>query len=212
MKTPRNGKRIVRAANHAIEKFATAESIEPRLLMSAAVLALTDIAQFSSSLGHGAAAGVIRDTSGNLYGTTTLGGTNNLGTVYKVANGSGAITTIASFTSASGCNPTADLVMDAAGNLYGTTPYGGANNLGTVYEVAAGGSSVTRLASFTSAANDLASVKLVVDSHGNLFGYNPIWRARRAKAAFSKSSRAAAASPRLHRSAMPLARFLARGW
>ncbi len=165
MKTPAHGKRLVR--------HAAVEAMEPRLLMSGVGFTLTDLAPFTTSVGHQSAAGLVRDASGNLYGTTTLGGTNNLGTVFKVANGSGAVTTVASFSATSGCYPTADLVMDSSGNLYGTTPYGGASGVGTVYEITSGSSAVTRLASFTSAANDVASVKLVVDSHGNLYGTTP---------------------------------------
>jgi len=87
--------------------------------------------------------GLLRDTAGNLYGTTYGGGANNKGTVFKLDR-SGHETVLYSFCSASNCtdgsgaNPGLD--QDAAGNLYGTTSYGGAVNSngfsgGTVFEL-----------------------------------------------------------------------------
>ena len=92
-------------------------------------------------------AGVIRDASGNLYGTTTHGGANlgsgqGAGTVFKLAppaQSGGPWTEIVlySFCSAAawadGQDPEAGLIQDAAGNLYGTTYGGGAHNYGTVF-------------------------------------------------------------------------------
>ena len=48
------------------------------------------------------------------------------------------LTTLASFTGANGYWVDGSLIVDASGNLYGTTYYGGANDQGTVFEVAAG--------------------------------------------------------------------------
>ena len=85
------------------------------------------------------AAGLIEDTAGNLYGTTSLGGTNSGGTVFKV-NSTGNETVLYSFCSAANCTdgqaPSGGLIEDSAGNLYGTTSGGGAhNNSGTVFKV-----------------------------------------------------------------------------
>jgi len=74
-----------------------------------------------------AAAGVVRDPAGNLYGTTDSGGASNLGTVYKV-DASGRESVIYSFADfADGASPNTGVVRDLAGNLYGTTVAGGAN-------------------------------------------------------------------------------------
>src|SRR5579863_1429085 len=74
-------------------------------------------------------AGVILDSAGNIYGTTFDGGagTQCCGVVYKLDT-SGVETVLHTFEGSDGAGPTAPLLMDSAGNLYGTTAYGG--NLG----------------------------------------------------------------------------------
>jgi uncharacterized repeat protein (TIGR03803 family) len=79
-------------------------------------------------------AGVIRDSAGNLYGTTTLGGLGS-GVVFKLDT-SGQETVLYSFTGgADGSIPYGGLTLDSAGNLYGTTYYGGTANAGVVYKL-----------------------------------------------------------------------------
>jgi uncharacterized repeat protein (TIGR03803 family) len=76
--------------------------------------------------------------SGNtLYGSAPLGGSDGYGVVFEVDIKTGAETVLYTFTGKSdGANPTAGLVRDKKGNLYGTTPSGGAHTLyGTVFEV-----------------------------------------------------------------------------
>jgi uncharacterized repeat protein (TIGR03803 family) len=69
-------------------------------------------------------AGVIRDSAGNFYGTTYEGGAYNAGTVYKLDT-AGNFTLLYNFTDGSdGGYPQAGLVMDSAGNLYGTATFG----------------------------------------------------------------------------------------
>jgi uncharacterized repeat protein (TIGR03803 family) len=85
-------------------------------------------------------AGVVRDAAGNLYGTTTAGGGSGCGTVFKLAPGvSGKWTekVLHSFEkdTQDGCVPLAGLIVDKAGNLYGTAYYGGAYNDGAVFEL-----------------------------------------------------------------------------
>ncbi len=80
--------------------------------------------------------GVIRDSAGNLYGTTETGGSSlDFGTVFKL-DSSGNETVLHSFTGyADGSRPFAGVVLDGAGNLYGTTQAGGAFADGTVFKV-----------------------------------------------------------------------------
>ena len=72
-----------------------------------------------------------------------------------------------------GQGPVAGLIMDAQGNLYGTTKYGGANtNVGTVFEIAAGTNAETVLYSFGSNSTDGSQpqASLISDAQGNLYG------------------------------------------
>jgi uncharacterized repeat protein (TIGR03803 family) len=81
-------------------------------------------------------AGVVRDSAGNLYGTTIGGGTYGAGTVFKLDN-TGKETVLHSFGGGTdGSEPFAGLIRDAAGKLYGNTCYGGNyTGWGTVFEV-----------------------------------------------------------------------------
>lgn len=75
----------------------------------------------------------------NIYGTTTTGGTNNAGTVYQFTPWH-QLTTLYSFCSKANCadgqNPETALTQGKDGNFYGTTAVGGANNFGTVWNLA----------------------------------------------------------------------------
>ena len=110
----------------------------------------------------------MQDAAGNLYGTADEGGTYDDGTVFEIAKGSGTITTLANFDYTDGADPKGGMVLDAAGNLYGTTEYGGGGGYGTVFEIVKGSDTITTLASFNSA--DGPDGGLVLDAAGNLYG------------------------------------------
>jgi len=114
--------------------------------------------------------GVIRDSVGNSYGTTALGGASGAGTVFKIAS-SGKKTILHSFRGGSdGEYPSAGLIRDSAGNLYGTTYSGGTSNWGTVFRIDAKGHE-TVLYSFAAGSDGASPVAgLVRDSSGNLYG------------------------------------------
>jgi len=144
------------------------ECLEPRITPS---YTLSTLATFNGSNGADLLAGLIEDSSGNLFGTTYSGGANNDGTVYEVAHGSGTVTTLATFNGTNGAQPIASLIEDSGGNLFGTTFYGGTNDIGTVFEVAQGSGTITTLASFKGTiANHPSNGSLIEDSSGNLFG------------------------------------------
>src|SRR6202453_4249918 len=115
-------------------------------------------------------ASVTRDAAGNLYGTAALGGIANRGVVFKV-NSEGQETLLYSFTGgADGGYPYSGVIRDTAGNLYGTTTYGGGADLGVVYKVDATGHE-TVLHSFTGAADGgHPNAGLILDAKGNLYG------------------------------------------
>jgi len=114
--------------------------------------------------------GVIRDSAGNLYGTTDGAGGPGLGTVYKV-DAHGALTILHTFTKGTndGAVPYSGLVQDAAGNLYGTTYRGGKFDMGTVFKIDPKGKE-TVLYSFAGADGSNPSATLILDSAGNLYG------------------------------------------
>ena len=123
-------------------------------------------------------AGLIEDASGNLYGTTSLGGANKGGTVFKL-DSAGNYTVLYSFCSQANCadgwGPYAGLIEDAAGNLYGTTFWGGSAiiNGGTVFKLDSAGN-YTVLHTFCSQANCTdgyhAYGGLIKDASGNFYG------------------------------------------
>jgi len=132
-------------------------------------------------------ASVIFDSSGNLYGTSG-GGTDGAGTVFKLTPGSKGVwteTILYDFSGgADGASPAASLIFDSAGNLYGTTEYGGESNCngqenntcGTVFKLTLSGSgkwSETVLHTFTYSDGAYPLSNLVFDSAGNLYGTTP---------------------------------------
>ncbi len=116
---------------------------------------------------HGA---LVLDSLGNLYGTTSSGGSAGFGTVFKI-DASGVETVLYSFTGSDGANPYAGLVMDSTGKLYGTTENGGTFGLGTVFEINTGGSQSV-VHNFAGGATDGADPRasLILDPDGNLYG------------------------------------------
>jgi len=118
-------------------------------------------------------AGLTADSSGNLYGTTEVGGPSGVGTVFQLSK-SGKETVLYSFTGGSdGCYPTGGLLRDKAGNFYGTaSECGGTGKYGTVFKLSknrqftvlhgfAGGSSDGRFPQFTT---------VLMDKAGNIYG------------------------------------------
>ncbi len=120
--------------------------------------------------GSGPYAGVTLDTSGNLYGTTEGGGSAGLGTVYKLST-SGQETVLHSFVGGTdGSNPYSGVTIDSAGNLYGTTYYGGLSNAGVVWKITQSGqeSVLYTFSGRPDGANPYAG--LTLGPSGNLYG------------------------------------------
>lgn len=118
--------------------------------------------------------GVVFDQQGNLYGATTAGGAHDGGTVFQLApsNGGWTFSLLYSF-SGNGGGPVNNLVMDAAGNLYGTTSADGAHGLGSVFELSRDGGSwsYNDLHDFTGGSDGSNPNGVVtLDINGNLYG------------------------------------------
>lgn len=127
---------------------------------------------------------LVQDASGNLYGTTIGDLTNGYGVVYKLSSnsdGSWSTTILHAFNKTDGAYPSAGLILDAAGNLYGTTRGGGntacqtygPSGCGVVFQVApaSGGTwKYSVLHKFTGPDGMYPFGELVLDKSGNLYG------------------------------------------
>ena len=145
--------------------------------------AMTTVADFTGTTsltnnarGSNPQARLFNDGAGNLWGTTFAGGSSNKGTVFKVNVTTGAMTTVVDFTgttsltdNARGSSPDGGLVSDTAGNLWGTTEYGGLHGCGTVFELNTTSGTITKVVDFPTRywkpAGDLVS-----DGAGNFWG------------------------------------------
>jgi uncharacterized repeat protein (TIGR03803 family) len=122
-------------------------------------------------------AGLVMDAAGNLYGTVSNGGSSFNGAVFKMSQSNGVWTETVLYSfggGTDGATPEASLLMDSAGNLYGTTYAGGAHGLGTVFKLSHpnGVWKEIVLHSFAGGAADGANPQadLIMDREGNLYG------------------------------------------
>jgi uncharacterized repeat protein (TIGR03803 family) len=113
--------------------------------------------------------GVTFDTQGNLYGSTVHGGTSSYGTIYKISS-AGVESVLYSFTnSVDGGAPATSLILDGAGNLYGTTPLG-INSSGTVFQLNKQGTLNTLNTFGVQLDGSNPSGALLLDTQGDLYG------------------------------------------
>lgn len=121
--------------------------------------------------------GLVRDAFGNLYGTATYSGVYGNGVVFKLSpssTGTWKFAVIHAFEGGQdGAYPYSQLVLDASGNLYGTTDEGGQYNWGVVFRLspAAGEDwNETLLYTFTGGSDGGFPRSVILDSAGNLYG------------------------------------------
>jgi|SRR4051812_23011291 uncharacterized repeat protein (TIGR03803 family) len=134
----------------------------------------------SETDGYEPLASLLFDRMGNLYGTTFLGGSSNYGTVFKLKPGPGSHwteTILHNFQNdgIDGHFVYDALIMDAFGNLYGTSNSGGPGNVGTVFKLSAttgGFWTETILHDFSITGTDgyYPYASLVLDASGSLYG------------------------------------------
>ena len=119
---------------------------------------------------------LITDQSGNLYGTTSGGGSNGRGTVFEISpsNGGWSFKTIYTFQSGND-GSYSGLVIDPSGNLYGTQHTGGAFNVGDIFELSPSNGVwiYTDLHDFSGGDGRFPDTALARDANGNLYGTTP---------------------------------------
>lgn len=125
----------------------------------------------------GSAGRLLLDLAGNLYGVATVGGANGAGVAFELSGtptGEWNLTPLYPFKGQPDAGfPYGALSFDAAGNLYGTTYYAGANGIGSVYKLFRdiGGWQEMVLYNFAGGNDGSGPISnLVVDAAGNLFG------------------------------------------
>src|ERR1700692_3831409 len=122
------------------------------------------------------AGGLVKDLAGNLYGTTRAGGDLSCdpgigcGTIFKL-DPTGHLTVLQRFHGTDGTGPNGDLLLDPAGNLYGTTIVGGQASAGTVFKVDTITGHLTVLHSFSGKEGGGQPFGgVVLDGAGNIYG------------------------------------------
>jgi uncharacterized repeat protein (TIGR03803 family) len=120
---------------------------------------------------------VVFDQAGNIYGTTSSGGSYGSGTVYELSPSGGGWTETVLYSfqgNNDGATPIAGVVFDNAGNLYGTTALGGIHGYGTIYKLTPSPSGWTKNTlydfPFYGSAGIVPAGGLIFDSSGNLYG------------------------------------------
>jgi uncharacterized repeat protein (TIGR03803 family) len=137
--------------------------------------------RFNGTDGFGPGGSVTIDAGGNLYGTTEGGGNHDYGIVFELSpgrNGKWKETILHRFNGSDGSSPSSNLIFDAAGNLYGTTLFGGLNictphGCGTAFELmpSTGGKWTEKvLVKFQGMKGQFPSAPLIFDNAGNLYG------------------------------------------
>jgi uncharacterized repeat protein (TIGR03803 family) len=129
--------------------------------------------------GSGPTGDVLYDGKGNLYGTTSQGGSHSsasnacCGTVWKYSLSTGQLTTLVNFDGdtvpADGISPGSGVTLDSKGNIFGTTGQGGSFSDGLVWEYSSSGA-LSTLATFNGTNGQSPAGNLVFDSSGNLWG------------------------------------------
>ncbi len=111
---------------------------------------------------------LVLGSDGNLYGTTSNGGDNSVGTIFEVTP-DGVLNTLYSFSYSGGNEPFTGLMQANDGNFYGTTSQGGGYDVGIVYRMTPGGI-VTKIHSFAGWDGVPPSGTLILATDGYLYG------------------------------------------
>ncbi|HZZ71179.1 MAG TPA: choice-of-anchor tandem repeat GloVer-containing protein [Pirellulales bacterium] len=128
------------------------------------------LTSFNGTNGGSPQGRLLLGSGGILYGTTTSGGAQNAGTIFRFDTATNSLVSLISFAGPNGQYPNAGLIADAAGNLYGTTQGGGLYNKGTIFKLDAATNTLISLYSFDGTTGRLPLSDLLIDANGNLYG------------------------------------------
>jgi uncharacterized repeat protein (TIGR03803 family) len=131
---------------------------------------LTNLVSFNGTNGSYPGSTLAVDENGDLYGTTSRGGTANKGTVFKFSTSTNTLSTIATFTGQNGDRPNGALTLDSSGNLFGTTVSGGQYDKGTIYRLSTVTNTLSSLVSFNGPNGAWPHAGMIMDARGNLYG------------------------------------------
>jgi uncharacterized repeat protein (TIGR03803 family) len=140
------------------------------MLSTAYAQTYSTVYTFDGNVGKFPGASLVQGRDGNLYGTTSEGGTFGLGTVFRIGSDGSRFTALHNFAGSDGSYP-AGLVLATDGNFYGTASGGTLGN-GVIYRINSSGS-LTILYNFTGGADGSSPVNsLVQGTDGNFYGAN----------------------------------------
>lgn len=128
------------------------------------------IYDFDSLNGKRPYGGFCRLSDGNLYGLTALGGQQNMGVLFKFNPDSNVFTKLYDFDLPNGARPYGTLLNPGNDTLYGTTFWGGLNNMGVIFKFNPMNNTYTKLYDFDSTNGKWAYGAMIQGSNGKLFG------------------------------------------
>ncbi len=130
----------------------------------------TDVYSFDHPTGYIPWSGVTEGPNGKLYGVTVDGGANNDGVLYSYDINSNVYTDVHDFLNISGAYPYSPPILHSNGYLYGTTRYGGVNNMGVIYRYDVSTNSYVHVVNFNGVNGAYANGSLIEGANGILYG------------------------------------------
>jgi uncharacterized repeat protein (TIGR03803 family) len=124
----------------------------------------------SASTGRNPSGSLVEGSDGYLYGMASSGGTNNLGTVFKLKKDGTMFTVLKHLDNTSGHSPQGSMIKGADGNLYGMLTKGGSGNAGTIFKITATTGLFSVLKPMATATGSLPYGNLVQGTDGAFYG------------------------------------------